>query len=83
MGADARTGFDGGHEAYFVKAVGGAHSLDFDRWQDLESPTAKSRSRCRARAVKAGRSSRPPGGLGLDRPDHDGMLDWSGCGRVP
>ena len=58
--------------------------LWFDPRREHSSvPTAKSLGRPRAGPVKAGRVlSRPPEGLGLDWPEHGGILDRIGAAGV-
>jgi hypothetical protein len=53
--------------------------LWFDPRREHSSvPTAKSRSRRAQGLSRLAASSRPPEGLGLDWPEHDGTLDRSG-----
>src|SRR5271157_6498037 len=53
--------------------------LWFDPRREHSSvPTAKSRSRRAQGLSRLAASSRPPEGLGLDRPEHGGMLIGSG-----
>jgi hypothetical protein len=55
--------------------------LWFDPRREHSSiPTAKSRSRRAQGLSRLAASSRPPEGLGLDWPEHGGILDWIGAG---
>jgi hypothetical protein len=58
--------------------------LWFDPRREHSSvPTAKSRSRRAQGLSRLAASSRPPEGLGLDWPEHGGMLDRIGAGGRP
>src|ERR1700692_1504846 len=55
--------------------------LWFDPRREYSSiPTANSRSRRAQGLSRLAASSRPPGGLGLDWPEHGGILDRIGAG---